>query len=141
MEDSNKEITELLQRKGIRATANRIIVMRTLMHSRHPMSIADIEQKLLTLDKSSIFRALTLFREHDAVHVIDDGTGALKYEVCYGDDAHLSHLHVHFHCEVCQKTFCMEDIRIPMVDLPKDFIIHSASYTIKGTCPQCAERL
>ena len=62
-----------LQGHGVKPTANRLIVVRTLAASPWPMSLAELEQRILTLDKSSVFRALTLFREHHVVHAIEDG--------------------------------------------------------------------
>lgn len=138
--ERHEDTIAILKRKGIKPTSNRILVMDVLLHSRHPMSLNDIELKLIPMDKSSIFRVLTLFRETDAVHTIEDGTGSLKYEVCHGNGEHLQHLHVHFHCEVCKQTYCLENISIPIVDLPSGFDIHSANYTLKGVCPKCCKQ-
>ncbi len=80
-----EELIHKLESRKIKPTANRILVLRTLRHASHPMSIADLEDDLVTMDKSSIFRALTLFLEHDLVHSIEDGSGSLKYEVCLGE--------------------------------------------------------
>ena len=35
-----------------------------------------------TVDKSTIYRTITLFLAHHLIHGIDDGTGSLKYAVC-----------------------------------------------------------
>ena len=51
----------------MRPTANRILVLRALRESAYPMSLADLENHLETLDKSSIFRVLTLLLEHDII--------------------------------------------------------------------------
>ena len=48
------DLTACLERKGVRPTANRILVLR-LRESAYPMSLADLENHLETLDKSSIF--------------------------------------------------------------------------------------
>ena len=34
------------------------------------------------MDKSSIFRTLTLFIEYDVVHTFEDGRGIVNYELC-----------------------------------------------------------
>ena len=46
------------------------------------MSVTDLEDKLDTVDKSTIFRTLTLFLSHHLIHGVDDGSGSLKYAVC-----------------------------------------------------------
>ncbi len=137
----HQEVIERLEQKGIKATANRILVYRELALAEHPMSLSDIEQRLVSLDKSSIFRALTLFLEHDAVHTFSDGRGVLHYELCasrgtcnHGDS------HLHFYCESCQQSFCLEEIPLPTVELPEGFSPHSISFVIKGECPACRKK-
>ena len=61
-----------LEAKGIKPTSNRILVMKTLVNEQNTLSLKDLEQKMVSMDKSSIFRTLTLFLEHDAVHAFDD---------------------------------------------------------------------
>lgn len=136
-----EEIIHKLESRKIKPTANRILVLRTLAHSSHPVSIADLEDKIVTLDKSSIFRALTLFLEHDLVHAIEDGSGSLKYEMCLGEHKHSLHdQHVHFYCEVCNKTYCIDNVPVPIVDLPDGFLPHTINYIVKGVCVKCRNK-
>ena len=135
-----EECVELLVSHGIRPTSNRIIVLRSLALSARPLTLAELEEKLLSVDKSGIFRALTLFREHHLVHTIEDGSGGLRYELCHGhggeDD---DDLHVHFFCENCHRTFCLDGISVPQVDVPPGFVVSSASHVVKGVCPECGQ--
>ena len=85
--DSNNA-EELLKQKGVRPTANRILILKTLQNEHRPMSLSTMEAILLPMDKSSIFRVLTLFLEHDIVHAFEDGKGALNYELCSHHDSH-----------------------------------------------------
>lgn len=136
------ETVEILERKGVRPTSNRILVASTLLAASRPLSLADIELKNnFTLDKSSIFRVLTLFKDHDVVHAIDDGSGSIKYELCTSHDVCMQDdRHVHFHCEECHKTFCLDNIQIPNVEIPAGYIQHSANFVIQGICPDCAKK-
>ena len=94
--DSSRCI-EKLEKKGVRATSIRIIVLDALMSSSRAMSLSDLETVLDTVDKSSIFRSLEIFEKHHVVHSIDDGTGSIKYEVCEGEDeCTVSDMHTHF---------------------------------------------
>lgn len=103
-----------LERKKVKPTANRILVLKALKNAGKPMSIADLEDTLLTVDKSSIFRVLTLFLEHDIVHAFEDGRGVLNYELCTNEGAcNLSDAHIHFYCESCRQSFCMETCPSP----------------------------
>lgn len=79
---NSQDMISRLESKGIRPTANRILVMKTLMGEQNPQSLSNLERKMVSMDKSSIFRTLTLFLEHDVVHAFEDGRGVLCYELC-----------------------------------------------------------
>ena len=138
---NSQDIISRLESKGIRPTANRILVMKTLMGELNPQSLSNLERKMVSMDKSSIFRTLTLFLEHDVVHAFEDGRGVLCYELCEEKGACDHHDgHIHFYCESCQRSFCMEDIHIPSFELPEGFYPHSISFVIKGECPDCRKK-
>lgn len=138
---NSQDMISRLESKGIRPTANRILVMKTLMGEQNPQSLSNLERKMVSMDKSSIFRTLTLFLEHDVVHAFEDGRGVLCYELCEEKGACVHHDgHIHFYCESCQRSFCMEDIHIPSFELPEGFYPHSISFVIKGECPDCRKK-
>lgn len=138
---NSQDMISRLESKGIRPTANRILVMKTLMGEQNPQSLSNLERKMVSMDKSSIFRTLTLFLEHDVVHAFEDGRGVLCYELCEEKGACYHHDgHIHFYCESCQRSFCMEDIHIPSFELPEGFYPHSISFVIKGECPDCRKK-
>lgn len=138
---NSQDIISRLESKGIRPTANRILVMKTLMGEQNPQSLSNLERKMVSMDKSSIFRTLTLFLEHDVVHAFEDGRGVLCYELCEEKGACDHHDgHIHFYCESCQRSFCMKDIHIPSFELPEGFYPHSISFVIKGECPDCRKK-
>lgn len=135
----SKEASDRLARKGIKATANRILVMEELARAGRPLSLADMERRLPTMDKSSIFRTLSLFREREAVHVFEDGRGSLCYELCHCASAcHHGDNHIHFYCERCQRSFCMRQMELPRLDLPPGFAASTVSFVVKGVCAECA---
>lgn len=132
---------EHLRAHGVKATPNRMIVLRALQEAKRPMGLPELEETIQTLDKSSIFRTLVLFKEQHLVHVIEDGGNGVKYEICQGGDTDKDEdIHVHFHCEQCQQTYCMDDIPVPEVHLPEGYEQQTVNYMIKGICPQCRQR-
>lgn len=132
------DIASDIERRGVKATSNRILVFKALQGAAHPLSLAELEEIIATMDKSSVFRALNVFLENDIVHGIEDGSGSLKYELCHGED-HCSPAdqHVHFYCEKCHTTYCFEEVPIPMVATPEGFHVHSVNYMLKGVCANC----
>ena len=137
---SSAECEMLLASHDIKPTANRIVVAKTLAAAERPMSLTELEYKILSIDKSGVFRALTLFREHHLVHVIEDGGDGVRYELCHSHDGHAEDddQHVHFYCERCHRTFCLTDMPIPTVSLPAGYELHDINYMAKGLCPECS---
>lgn len=135
-----KRCTEILQERGIRPTSNRILVVKALAAADRPMSLSELEYKILTVDKSGIFRALSLFREQRLVHVIEDGSDGVRYELCmsHGGDGDDEDMHVHFYCEACHRTFCLDNVPVPQVELPRGYVRNTVNYMVKGLCPECA---
>jgi Fur family ferric uptake transcriptional regulator len=132
---------ELLAVHGIKPTANRIVVARELASSARPMSLSELEMKILSIDKSGVFRALTLFKEHHLVHVIEDGGDGVRYELCHSHDDHQhdDDQHAHFYCELCHRTFCLPMTPIPAIALPEGYSMSSINYMVKGVCPDCRD--
>lgn len=130
---------ELLEAHGIRPTSNRILIMKALTAENSPLSMSELEDRILSIDKSNIFRTLMLFRENHLVHAIEGIDGGTKYEWCYShhteedDDEH-----VHFFCEKCHKTYCLHELHVPEVDLPDGYVRQAVSFLVKGICPSCA---
>lgn len=131
---------EVLTEAGIKPTSNRILVLREIMKSKRPLSLMDLDSMLDTLEKSSIFRVLTLLAEAGVVHAVEDGRGIVRYEACSGHH-HAggidSDLHAHFYCESCNKVFCLDETPTPEVNVPEGFSARSINYMIKGLCPDC----
>lgn len=127
----------ILKRAGIRLSPVRELVVKVLIEAAQPLSAAEIEETLDTVDRSSISRTLTQLCEHDAVHTIEDGSGSVKYELCHSSDDDDNDQHVHFHCLRCGETICLNDSLIPEITLPEGFTAHSANFVIKGICAGC----
>ena len=137
---AENELIELFDRHEVKPTANRLIIAKTLLAAGRPMSLVELEAMIDSIDKSGVFRTLMLFREHHLVHVIQDGD-SVRYELCQScSDEDDEDTHIHFHCEICHKTYCLEDIPVPPVYLPEGYSGHSASYIVSGICPSCSRK-
>lgn len=128
----------MLQERSIKPTANRLLIVRTLVNAGRPLSMAEIESDAKTIDKSIISRTLSLFRDKHLVHAVEAGGDSVRYELCrsHFDDEH-DDMHVHFYCERCHRTFCL-DSPVPSVEVPEGYQVTSVNYMIKGVCPECA---
>ena len=133
-----QHLIQLMDQHGVKPTVNRILIARALLDAGRPMSMTELESVLETIDKSNIFRALQAFREAHLVPVLDDTGNGVRYELCpsHHDDED-DDVHVHFYCEKCHRTFCLEDTPVPPVSVPEGFDVETANYLLKGICPDC----
>lgn len=131
-------LTELMRKHDIRPTANRILILRMLQREGRPLSLGELEDRLPLIDKSNISRALTAFRSRHLVHVLESGDEVMRYELClsHSEDAD-DDMHVHFYCEQCHRTFCLSDLSVPAVEIPAGYQARTATYLVKGLCPEC----
>lgn len=138
-ETGNYKIEKILSEAGIRPTPARKLILKMLMEADHPLSAQEIDDSLETLDRSSITRTLPILNESHLIHQISDGSGAMKYELCKGiwtDQGH-DDQHIHFHCNKCGRTLCLQHLEIVIPPLPEGFYIENVTYVIHGICPQC----
>lgn len=133
-----KEIEKILKIAEINPTPVRLMVYRCLRDSATPLALADIEIILDTVDKSTISRSLSLFKNRHLIHSITDGSGSTKYEICNSSGSdHDEDTHVHFRCDRCGETICLTSVKIPEVALPEGFIGKEKNYIISGICSDC----
>ncbi|NDV46827.1 transcriptional repressor [Paludibacter sp. 221] len=131
---------QLLEARGIKPTSVRILILKAMLSYPQAFSLADMETALDTVDKSTLSRTIHLFHDKHLIHSIDDGSGSIKYSVCNPHcTCELNDLHVHFYCNRCKKTFCLESISIPRVQLPPNFLLNSVNFVMKGLCDQCSK--
>lgn len=137
-----QKIAERLKQKGVKPTSIRELVLKVLLSNQNPTSLAELEAQLETIDKSTLFRTLNLFEKHHIVHAFEDGSGSLKYEACPNPhDCLLEDRHIHFYCTQCKQTLCIPSALIPVVEMPKGFVMESVNYTVKGLCPNCSKSI
>lgn len=83
MDNKDRERIELRFREnGVRPTAIRMLVYEALEKCSTSASVTELERELESIDKSTIFRALTTFGAHRLVHIITDVDGGQRYEIC-----------------------------------------------------------
>lgn len=138
MKQSDK-IGALLSENGISPTPNRILVLGLLAHKQKPMSLADIEAGIGTLERSSIFRVLKLFRDKGLIHTIDDGSSITKYLLCDIRQHSAIHSHAHFYCDRCRQIITIESPDFVPLKLPKGCTAHEINYIVHGICKHCTE--
>ncbi len=138
---SNDTFIELLEDRGIKPTAIRILIFKTMIEQKQAFSLSSLEEILDSVDKSTLSRTISLFHKYLLIHSIDDGSGSIKYSVCSADcNCELKDQHPHFSCSSCKKIFCLQNISIPKIELPANFLLESVNFVLKGLCDVCSKQ-
>ena len=130
----------ILQAHHLRITDCRLAIIREFLDKSVALSHSDLEETLnKEFDRVTIYRTLKTFLEKDLIHKVLDDSGATKYAFCtHGEEAHAhNHEHVHFKCEKCEETICLEDISLPAIPLPKGFVKKEMNLLVQGICEKC----
>lgn len=129
-----------LENRGIKPTAIRLLILKTMLEQQQAFSLSSLEIELDTVDKSTLSRTISLFHDKLLIHSIDDGSGSIKYSVCSKDcTCEIKDQHVHFYCNHCKKTYCLHTISIPTIQLPQQFLLQSVNFVLKGLCDHCSK--
>ena len=130
---------EILLQRNIVPTAIRLLVIQEMLRFNHAFTLGSLEEKLDTIDKSTLSRTINLFHSKHLIHSIDDGSGAIKYSVCNDNCmCEIADLHPHFFCTKCKQTTCLDNIDIPLVELPDNYQLSSINFVLKGICGKCS---
>jgi len=116
----------------------RELVLKILTDQTTAISLSELEQKFDKADKVTLYRTLKTFEEKKLIHSIDDGTGSMKYAICKEIcQCNPEDLHIHFLCSKCGKTYCLDEIAVPEVQLPSGFSLDGINMVVKGKCSNC----
>lgn len=136
----SKAIT-ILSNHSLRRTAPRQAVLEVFVKGESALSQPEIEQLLKDqCDRVTIYRTLTTFLDNGLIHKVLDDAGAAKYALCAHDcDNHEKHQHnhVHFKCELCGQTRCLDQVHAPEFNLPKGFVVRDTNVLLQGVCADC----
>jgi Fur family ferric uptake transcriptional regulator len=137
----NKEVKTALKSFNLRHTDCREEVLNTFTQSTAALSHSDIECSVdEKYDRVTIYRTLKTFMEKGIIHRILDAEGGSKYALCKEHECSKEvhhHDHVHFKCNSCGDTTCLESVHIPGITLPEGYQKEDINLLIEGRCPNC----
>ncbi|MGB3617361.1 MAG: Fur family transcriptional regulator [Catalinimonas sp.] len=136
----NAPARQLLKRHGLRATHPREFILDLFLDRDAALTHADVESTATgDVDRVTVYRTLKTFVERGLLHRVPDDEGAPRYALCSpacGTEAH-HHDHVHFKCQTCGQTQCVEEVMVPPVRLPEGFRPVEVSLLVQGVCRNC----
>lgn len=127
-----------LTSRNIKPTAMRQLILKAFIESKAAMALSDLEKKFEKADRSTLYRTLKTFKDNKLIHSVDDGTGSVKYALCFETcECKPEDLHMHFFCQKCKQTFCLNEVTIPVIKLPCNFKLDSVNVIANGVCENC----
>ena len=134
-------LTELLRRNHLSVTDSRKKILSLFLQNTDALSHSDIEKKAgEKFDRVTVYRTLQTFVEKGIIHTIPTSDNSVLYALCKDcKEGHHHDDHVHFVCDNCNTTICMDDVVFPRMDLPKGYTAESVQVVIHGTCKNCGE--
>jgi Fur family ferric uptake transcriptional regulator len=133
-------IAHILKHAQLHVTENRTKILDLFIGTQSALSHADIENKLgKHFDRVTIYRTLQIFVEKGIIHTIPTIDNSISYALCKNDCSAGRHYdnHVHFICDKCSTTYCLENITIPAVELPEGFTENQINVLVSGICKNC----
>jgi Fur family ferric uptake transcriptional regulator len=135
------EVIEILKRNQLSVTESRCKILELFRNNNGALAHADIEKKTGEhFDRVTIYRTLQTFVEKGIVHTIPTADNSVLYALCKDEcsEGHHHDNHVHFICDNCGTTYCLENITIPTLTFPKGFIVNRTDVVVSGICSKCA---
>jgi Fur family transcriptional regulator, ferric uptake regulator len=139
---THQQIQNLLKRNLLSVTESRSKILELFLQQNGALAHADIEKKSgASFDRVTVYRTLQTFVEKGIIHTIPTADNSILYALCKdacSEGHHLDH-HVHFVCEQCSTTICLEDITVPEVKLPNGYQATQVEVVVNGVCKECRD--
>ena len=136
------DLRSRIRNVGLRATAPRIAVLRSLLNVATPQSHAEVVERLAPegWDRATIYRNLTDLTEAGLVRRTDLGDHVWRFELRAPRSGHADADHPHFMCDGCGDILCLpgESVELkPARGLPRALSRQLVQIQIRGRCDRC----
>ena len=140
VERTEEELSELCRRQGLKATPQRLAIVRELMGTKeHPDAetlYARVRQQIPDLSLDTVYRTLATFERLGLVHRLETTGSQARYEA-------LTSPHHHFLCDRCGKVidFSWQDFDTLAPPPPPAGAerVERTSVVLHGQCADCAQ--
>ncbi len=133
-------VNEILKKNELSVTEGRKKILELFLSSDGALAHADIEKRTgENFDRVTVYRTLQTFVDKGIIHHIPTTDNSILYALCKDncEAGHHHDNHVHFVCDVCNKTICLEEVTVPQVKLPRGFTPNHAEMVVSGICGDC----
>lgn len=134
------KVDQLLRSNQLSITGSRKKILELFLNSNGALAHADIERNEgERIDRVTVYRTLQSFLEKGIIHNIPTSDNSVRYALCKEacSKGHHQDNHVHFVCNECGNTTCLDDVIIPEVKLPEAFQPLHYQMVVTGLCRVC----
>jgi Fur family ferric uptake transcriptional regulator len=132
---------EILKQSGLSITESRRKILELFYDNDGALAHADIEKKTAAaFDRVTVYRTLQTFVDKGIIHQIPTTDNSVLYALCKHncEQGHHHDDHVHFMCDGCGTTYCLDHVSVPAVTLPQGFVATQTDVVVSGKCKKCA---
>jgi Fur family ferric uptake transcriptional regulator len=147
VEKEHCDALETLKRAGLTKTAQRMAVLEDLIRAERPLNANEIFEKARSafheypldakINRVTVYRILSSFRESGIVREIETGHGTSYYEMACVHNP----VHPHFRCRRCGNIICLPPLTLSQawdwLAQPTDFSVERIDVQLIGVCARC----
>lgn len=133
-------IESLLKRNRLSVTDSRRKILQLFLEHTGAMAHGDIEKGAgEKFDRVTVYRTLQTFVDKGIIHIIPTADNSIRYALCKDDcgEGHHHDHHIHFVCNHCNKTYCLDDVVTPDIKLPRGYSAGHVEVVVEGICKNC----
>lgn len=130
----------ILKRNQLSVTDSRKKILELFQANKGALAHNDIEKRTgEKFDRVTIYRTLQTFVEKGILHTIPTADNSVLYALCKDEctTGHHHDNHVHFICDKCNVTYCLDSVVTPEVKLPNGFNPAVIDVVVTGICKNC----
>jgi len=130
----------LLLATGARRTRARLEVLAALLRADEALTHHEVERRLRRghdVDRVTLYRVLDWLTERGFAHKVSGRDRVWRFSAA-GHARASGGGHAHFECSSCGKVICLDESRLPSIQLPAGYRRRDIEVTIKGSCDECA---
>ena len=140
MTGTEMAIASTLKKNDLSVTESRKKILQLFLEEKGALSHGDIERKAgEKFDRVTVYRTLQSFVEKGIIHTIPTTDNSVRYALCKDQCSaghHHDH-HIHFICNTCHKTYCLDDVVTPDIKMPKGYQATHVEVVVEGVCKDC----
>ena len=135
-----KAIQEILKKNRLSVTDSRVKILELFLSQSGALAHGDIEKRTgERFDRVTVYRTLHSFLNKGIIHNIPTADNSILYALCKEncEEGHHHDNHVHFICDDCGNTICLDEVIIPQIQLPEGFEPKQVEMVVSGKCNAC----